>query len=131
MAANPAEPQLNPFADCNRTTFNVGYRDAVTGQVVASLEIPSELIERVVLANLSIEIGLTADGWIASAANAHAHSYAKTTVPIDQLVNSFLAPDNLQLEEANEKELRELLKRLQASVCEVQRSISLLQQSTD
>jgi hypothetical protein len=131
MSPNPVESRLSPFADCNRATLNVGYRDAMTGQVVASLEIPSDLIERAMLANISIEIGLTADGWIASAAYACAYSSATKTVPIDQLVDAFLARDNLRMEEANEKDLLALLERLQRSVRGVQRSIAVLRQTTD
>jgi len=132
MSPNPVELGPRPFADCGRTTSNVGYRDTSTGLVVASLVVPSELIERAVLANVSLEIALSADGWIASTANgkASAHSSPKI-IAVDQLVETFLIGDNLRMEEVTERELRVLLERLQKSVHAVERSIALLQQPTD
>lgn len=59
MSQNPNELRLGPYAECGRTTSNIGYRDVLTGQVAASVEIPSELIERAVLANVSVEIALS------------------------------------------------------------------------
>jgi hypothetical protein len=129
MSQNPNELGLIPFAEYGRTTSNIGYRDVSTGQVVASLEIPSELIERAILANLSVEIALSGDGEITSAANATAStcSCAIKIISVDQLVETFLRTDNLRVEEATERELRGLLERLQKSVRAVQRSIALLQ----
>ena len=72
MAPNPVELQLSPFADYGRTTLNVGYRDVSTGQVVVSVEVPSELIERAVFAHLSVEVALSPDGCIASSADGSA-----------------------------------------------------------
>ncbi|KRR13637.1 hypothetical protein CQ10_38725 [Bradyrhizobium valentinum] len=104
----------------------------MTGQVVASVEIPSELIERAVLANVSVEISLSADGEIASAASgtASACSSAKEVISVDQLVERFLGSDNLHMEEATERELQVLLERLQKSVGAVERSIALYRQAT-
>lgn len=53
------------------------------------------------------------------------------TVSIDKLVEAFLASDNLRMEEATDRELSELLQRLQKSVRAVQHSIALLRQTTD
>jgi hypothetical protein len=133
MSAGPPQLHLSPFAECGRTTSIVGYRDLSTDQVVTSVEIPSELIERAVLANVSVEIALSADGSIGSAANGKAcvYSSAKRIVTVDQLVEAFLVSDNLHLEEATERDLRGLLERLQKSVRAVQRSIALLKQATD
>ncbi|WP_156439503.1 hypothetical protein [Bradyrhizobium valentinum] len=132
MSPNPIELRLSPFAECGRTTSNIGYRDVLTGQVVASVEIPSELIERAVLANVSVEISLSADGEIASAASgtASACSSAKEVISVDQLVERFLGSDNLHMEEATERELQVLLERLQKSVGAVERSIALYRQAT-
>jgi hypothetical protein len=100
---------------------------------MASVEIPVELIERTVLANLSLEVALSADGEIAFAAHgrASACSSLRKTVSVDGLVEAFLTDSNLRLEEITERELRALLKRLQKSVKAVQRKIYLLQQPTN
>src|SRR5262245_22619061 len=70
MSEHPVESHLSPFVECGRATSSIGYRDASTGQVVASVEIPSETIERAVLANISAEIALSGAGEIASAGPA-------------------------------------------------------------
>jgi hypothetical protein len=133
MQQNRNELRLNPFAECGRTTSNIGYRDVLTGQVVASVEIPIELIERTVLAEVSVEIALSSKGHIAAAASGGASvcSSAMKTVSIDNLVEAFLDSDNLQKEEATERELSELLQRLQKSVQAVQHALALLRQTTD
>ena len=129
MSHDPNELRLSPFAECGRTTSNIGYRDVLTGQVAASIEIPSELIERAVMANVSVEITLSGDGEIASTANGAAStcSPARKVILVDKLVEMFLDVDNLHREEATERELRALLDRLQKSVQAVQRRISLVQ----
>jgi hypothetical protein len=128
MSQIPNELRLSPFAECGRTTSNIGYRDVLTGQVVASIEIPSELIERAVLANVFVEISFSGDGEIASTANgvASACSPARKVISVDRLVETFLDGDNLRMEEVTEQELRALLDRLQKSVQAVQRAISLV-----
>ena len=131
MSPDPVELRLSPFAELDRTTSNVGYRDASTGQVVASIEIPSEFIERAVLARVSLEIALSASGEVASAAHGpdSACSSLKKIVSLDDLVEAFLADNNLHMEEATERELRTLLERLQKSVQAVQRTIALLERA--
>ena len=125
MSQNPNQLRLRPFAKYGRTTSNIGYRDALTGQIA----IPSELIERAVLANVSVEIALSGDGEIASTANgtASACSPARKIVSVDKLVEMFLDAHNLHMEEATEREPSTLLDRLQRSVQAVQRTISLVQ----
>jgi len=133
MSPDPVELRFRPFAELDRATSNVGYRDASTGQVVASIEVPVELIERTVLANVSVEIALSADGEIASAAHGRASdcSSLKKIVSVDDLVEAFLADSNLHMEETTEKELRTLLERLKKSVRAVQRTITLLERATN
>jgi len=133
MSSYPIEQRLSPFAECGRTSSNIGYRDILTGQVVASVEIPVELIERTVLANASVEILLSADGEVASAVHgrASACSSLKKIVFVDDLVEAFLADRNLHMEETTERELRTLLERLQKSVQAVQRTITLLERATN
>jgi hypothetical protein len=129
MSPSPIEIGLSPFAESGRTTSTVGYRDRLTGQVVASVEIPSELIESTVLAKISVEVVLSGDGQIASTANSAACPSARKTISVDKLVEVFLDNHNLHLEEATERELRALLERLQKSVHAVQHSIARLRRA--
>ncbi|WP_431014897.1 hypothetical protein [Bradyrhizobium pachyrhizi] len=126
MSADQVQLRLSPFVRCDRETSNVGYVDASTGKVVASLEIPLELIERAVLANVSVEIVLAGDGKIASsiAGGASVCPTASRTVSIDHLVQGFLTSNNQYMEETTQAELRTLLERLQESARAVQRAIA-------
>jgi|SRR5581483_1850384 len=132
MVLNPIELQLSPFATFSGATLNVGYHDASKGHVVASVEIPSEVIERAVLADLSVEVVVSSDGSIASAAYAKAsvNASAKKTIPIDQLVETYLISDNLWMDEATEHDLGALLARLERSVCAVRRAIEARKPAT-
>ncbi|MCC8941067.1 hypothetical protein H8A99_32710 [Bradyrhizobium sp. Arg68] len=116
------------FAKCGQATATVGYRDASTGGVIASIEIPAQVIERAVLQNASVEITLLSDGEIASAVVGPASDclLARTSVSIDHLVDAFVTSENLHKEEATEAELRTLLGRLHKSVEAVERTIRLL-----
>ena len=133
MSASPVELRLSPFVKCGREGSNVGYLDVSTGRVVASLEVPLELIERAVLANVSVEIALAGDGKIASsvAGEASVCWSAVKTVSIDRLIQEFLAGDNLRLDETTQEELRMLLKRLQDSARAVQRAIASFERSAN
>ncbi|MGY3591474.1 hypothetical protein ACVIGB_008946 [Bradyrhizobium sp. USDA 4341] len=133
MPASPVELRLRPFVKCGREISNVGYLDISTGRVVASLEVPLEVIERAVLANVSVDMVLASDGKIASsvAGEASACSSAVKTVSIDHLIQEFLACDNLRLEEATQEELKMLLNRLQDSARAVQRAIASFERSAN
>jgi hypothetical protein len=132
MTANPIEFQLSPFAIIGENTLNVGYRDASKGHVVTSVEVPSEMIERAIITDLSVEIVLSADGSIASAAHSKASVYASaSSIPIDQLVEAYLISENLHMEEVSERDLRGLLVRLEKSVGAVRRTIENHKLATD
>ncbi|MCP1913812.1 hypothetical protein J2R96_006292 [Bradyrhizobium elkanii] len=133
MSASPVELSLSPFVKCGREISNVGYLDVSTGRVVASLEVPLGLIERAVLANVSVEIALAGDGRIASsvAGEASVCSSVVKTVSIDDLIQEFLAGGNLRLEETTQAELRTLLNRLQDSARAVQRAIASFERSAN
>jgi hypothetical protein len=133
MSPDPVELRLCPFAECDRATSSVGYRDVSTGQVVTSVEVPVELLERTVTANLSTEIFLSADGEIVFATHGRAYAFPslRKTVFVDDLVEAFLADSNLQMEETTERELRALLERLQKSVEAVQCKITIRDEATN
>lgn len=123
---------LSPFAECGKTTSTVGYRDVSNGTVVASIELPAELIERTVIANVSIEISLSGAGEITSAASGTASDFCsmKRTISLDELVYMLLERPNLHMEETTESELRMLLRKLQKSISAVQRAIAIMKPAT-
>jgi hypothetical protein len=120
--------QLTPFAQCGEINSIVGYRDDSCGIVAASVELPTELIERSILANVSIEITLSGSGEITSAASsiASGSSSPTKTISLDRLVNMLLDHENIHMEETTESELRILLETLQKSTRAVQCAIARL-----
>jgi hypothetical protein len=123
---SPADKlRLSPFANCGETTSIFGYRDDFSGTVVASVELPTELIERSIFANISIGITLSGSGEVTSAASnivSGSCSYTKT-ISLSDLVDMLLDRENIRLEETTESELKILLERLQQSIRAVQRVI--------
>ncbi|MHB0767040.1 hypothetical protein ACYCVF_15580 [Bradyrhizobium sp. 1.29L] len=128
MSTEQIDLNFGPFAKCDQCSATVGYRDALTGSVIASIEIPARVIQGAVFENASVEINLLGDGQIASAVTGPASDCfsARTTVSIDHLVDAFVASQNLHKEETTEAELRTLLGRLHKSVEAVERTIRLL-----
>lgn len=124
---------MRPFVEYGRTTSNVGYRDASTGHVVTSVEIPSEAVESAIFPSIAVEITVSRDGGIASTAFGalSGYAFAKNATSIDRLVEAFLSSDNLHMEEVNEQDLGALLACLQKSVDSVQRAIALFRLATD
>lgn len=128
MSTEQVDLTFGAFAKCGQSTATVGYCNASTGSVIASIEIPAQVIERAVLENASVEITLLGDGEISSAVTGPASECfsARTSVSIDRLVDAFVASHNLHKEEATEVELRTLLGRLHKSVEAVEQTIRLL-----
>lgn len=95
---------------------------------MTSVELPVELIERTVLANVSIEISLSGTGEISSAASGVASNLcsANRTIWLDELVDVLLDRTNIHMEETTESELKILLERLQKSIRAVQRAIAIM-----
>lgn len=120
--------QLTPFAKCGETISIVGYRDDSSGMVVASVELPTEMIERSVLANVSIKITLSGSGKFTCVASnvASSSSSSLKTISLDDLVDMLLDRENIRMEETTERELHLLLETLQKSIRAVQRAIATL-----
>ncbi|WP_440639443.1 hypothetical protein ACSHT2_34050 [Bradyrhizobium sp. PUT101] len=121
------EHYLSPFVQLEKATLTAGYRDASSGISMASIELPAELIEAVVLSNISIEIALSGAGEISSTASGTmTDSSAATSISLDKLVEVLLEQNNIRQEETTESELRTLLGKLEKSVRAVQQAIELL-----
>ncbi|WP_143109008.1 hypothetical protein [Bradyrhizobium sp. Rc3b] len=95
---------------------------------MTSIEFPAELIERTVLANLSIEVSLSGAGEITSTASGVASNLcsANRTISLDELVDMLLDRKNIYMEETTESDLKILLERLQKSIRSVQHAIAMM-----
>jgi hypothetical protein len=128
MFVQPDHLSVGAFAECGQTTATIGFRDASTGGVIASLEIPSQVVEGAVFENASMQITLLGDGEIRSAVVGLASDCfsLRSSVTIDQLVEAFVNSQNLHKEEATVAELATLLERLHKSVEAVEHAIRSL-----
>ncbi|WP_316233768.1 hypothetical protein [Bradyrhizobium sp. SZCCHNPS2010] len=128
MSSEPIEPTLGAFTICGESTAKVGYRDLATGSVIVSIEIPTQVVERAILANALLEISLSGDGEVACTVDsAGSDCSSRTSTSIDRLVEQLLSDARLYMEETTEAELRTLLQRLRKSARAVERTIALLQ----
>ena len=114
--------QIEPFVEQCDTMCRVGYRTVANGQTISSLEIPSRLLEQTIGAGLSIDVSMSCDGRI-TVSDPHSRS---NVVPLDELVLTLLAEDNLRMEEPTVTDLQSLLNRLQQCVHAVELAIESL-----
>ncbi|MBO4225338.1 hypothetical protein [Bradyrhizobium neotropicale] len=131
MSLERANLRIGPFAQFGQDVSTIGYRDLSSGQVVSSIELPTEILERSALANIAIQVVLSASGEIISVANGATAtlSSAARRISVDDLVESLLDHDNLRMEEATESELRILLERLRRSVRAVESAIEAVKEA--
>ena len=127
------ELRFSPFAECGKTTWTVGYIDVSNGEVVASVVLPAELIDRSIIKNISVEISLSGAGEITCAASGVASDVCSTkkTISLDELVDILLERRNLRMEETKESELKTLLERLRKSARAVRRAIAVVKSAAN
>lgn len=108
--------------------YRFGYRDSESGTVVAAIEIPAGLLEEEISSNLTSSCRLTPDGKLISESS---FEYGKVSagigispVPLDQLIRTTLAPQNLHMEEATIADLRIMLERLEESISLVKETLA-------
>lgn len=127
MLIQPGELTFGAFVQCSQSAAIVGLRDASTGNIIASIEIPAHVIEGAILENVSVDLALMGDGVIASAVAGPASDFLslRASMTIDRLVEAYVNSENLHKEEVTVAELRALLGRLHKSVEAVERAIDL------
>ena len=120
QSAEPFFEAAGPVRDVlGATAYRIGYRAQGTGQVLAVIEIPAEVVEEAVASKLSASVMMSPNGDLAVATGAFSFVHAcydTAPIAIDVLVVQVVAPENLRLEEAGPEELRMLLVRLERSV---------------
>jgi hypothetical protein len=98
------------------SAYRVGYRVNGTGEVIAAINIPAQMVEQAVTSQLSISVMMSPTGELSAMSSSCAATFDSALIPIDVLVAQVVAPENLHLEEAGPDELRALLIRLERSV---------------
>jgi hypothetical protein len=101
-------------------SYRFKYRAVGTENVVASVEIPTRLVEEMILCGSRLSVRLTPDGQVISELSFQNHAASSIEkwagpLPLDQLICAALAPQNLCMEEATTEELTILLQRLEDS----------------
>lgn len=101
--------------------YQAGYRLAETQEVIASIEIAAETLDRTVASGLLFSIRITPDGNVVANLDARESfatnaDFPNLVIPIDRLVSETVDSENLRLEEADVTELNTLLSRLEYSV---------------
>ena len=128
--AEPFIDALGPARDVvGATAYRLGYRVHGTGDVIAAIEIPAEIVEEAVTSKLFVCVRMSPDGELEpapedSTSTAFAARLGAKQIPIDVLVAQVVAPENLRLEEAGAEELETLLTRLERSIAHVKDALA-------
>lgn len=117
--------QIRPFDDL----YRFGYRAVGTDTIVAAVEIPARLLEEEISSNLRLSCRLSPDGNVTPELSIQNDRASSTGTwagpqPLDQLIRSTLAPQNLRMEEATIADLTTLLRRLEDSVSVVRDALA-------
>ena len=117
QSAEPFVEAVGPVRDVvGASAYRVGYRVHGTGEVIAVINIPAEIVEQAVTSKLSISVTMSPTGELSAASSSCAATFDSALIPTDVLVAQVVAPENLHLEEAGPDELGTLLIRLERSV---------------
>lgn len=125
-SAEPFAERVGPSRDlAGVSTYRFGYREEGTKDILSVINIPADIVELEVTADLVLSIDMSPTGDVFSVLNsandtAMALSSHRT---IETLVASAVAQDSLRLEESGPKELKVLLARLERSIALVRETI--------
>jgi hypothetical protein len=128
--AEPFIDALGPARDVvGATAYRLGYRIHGTGDLIAAIEIPAEIVEQAVTSKLFVSVRMSPDGELEpapedSTSTVFAARLGAAQIPIDVLVAQVVAPENLRLEEAGAEELKTLLTRLERSIAHVKDALA-------
>ncbi len=137
-------PAVEPFVEriglvrdsASVSAYRFGYRIKRTKDVLSTVDIPAETVERVLTARLSLTARMSPTGDVSPALAgsddiAIAPCVVWTVEPIERLVADAVNAENLNLEEAGTAELRTLLARLEHSVMLVTTALAKIGKSND
>jgi hypothetical protein len=124
---------IEPFVERIRSQgldqYCVGYR-LPNGEVVSSIIVSASLLGDFLVADSSIDLRLSIDGFVSANLSELARGIGapKSVLAIDDLLRDALTTENLRLEEASVQQLRALQDRLEASANMVRRVINEMEQ---
>lgn len=128
---NAPAPSAKPFVEQIALTegrlIRIGYRADAVGSILASVELPVELLEQEVVGGLELVTTIRPSGEIVSqifGSSGSALEGACSIVSIDRLVSQTVDRDNLRLEEVPAGELSGLLRSLEASIEHVRTALA-------
>jgi hypothetical protein len=137
QAVEPFVERIGPFTDsASVSAYRFGYRIKRTKDVLSTVDIPAETVERALTSGLSLTARMSPTGDVSPAlagsdAIAMAPSVVWAVEPIERLVADAVNEENLCLEEAGTAELRTLLARLEHSVMLVTTALAQIGKSND
>lgn len=126
-SAEPFAEHVDPSRNlAGVSTYRFGYREEGTKDILSVINIPADIVELAVAADLFLSTEMSPTGDVFSVLNsandiAMALSSHRT---IETLVANAVAQDSLRLEESGPKELKVLLDRLERSIALVRETIS-------
>ena len=125
QSAEPFIEAVGPVRDVvGASAYRVGYRVHGTGEVIAAIDIPAQMVEQAVTSQLSISVMMSPTWELSAMSSSCAATFDSALIPTDVLVAQVVAPENLRFEEAGPEELRTLLIRLERSVTCVKEALA-------
>ena len=128
---NSSPSQIEPFVDRASgeqasAIFRVGYRTTDSGDILAAVDIPVDVLEQKVASDLKLVTTVTPGGEVRSVvldSCGLAPLRPPSVISIHQLISHAVSPDNLRLEEVSINELRRLLKILELAADSVRNAL--------
>jgi hypothetical protein len=126
---SPLEPFVERIRSEGLDQYRVGYR-LPNGEVVSSIIVSASLLGDFLVADSSIDLRLSIDGFVSANFTelAGGTDAPRSVLAIDDLLRDALTTENLRLEEASVQQLRALQDRLEASANMVRRVINEIEQ---
>jgi len=127
---NVRTPSVKPFVEqvsaIDGRLFRVGYRADGAHSILASVELPAEVLEQEIAGGLELVTTIRPSGEIVSqifGSSGLVLEGPRSTVLIDRLVSQTVDSDSLRLEELPTSELNGLLRSLEASIQHVRSAL--------
>lgn len=124
---SPAKPFVEQVAMTKGRLLRIGYRAEGTDVILASVELPVEILEQEIASGLELVTAIRPSGEIVSQIFGSSGTVLEATrsiVSIDRLVSQTVDRDSLRLEELRASELNGLLRSLEASIDRVRTALA-------
>ncbi|MFK4525273.1 hypothetical protein ABIF90_003254 [Bradyrhizobium japonicum] len=122
-----AKPFVEQVSVIDGRILRVGYRADGADSILASVELPVEVLEQEIVSSLELVTTISPSGEIVSqifGSSGLVLERPRSTASIDRLVSQTVGSDNLRLEELPTSELSGLLRSLEASIEHVRAALA-------